>query len=46
MTEHMDEEVEQADMTPKGRLIRRMNLDIQKAKLLEYFTSKGVKMLF
>ena len=46
MTEHMDEEVEQTDMTLKGRLIRRMNLDMQKAKLSEYFTSKGVKMLF
>ena len=38
----MDEEVEAADMTPKGRLIRRVNLDVQKAKLSEYFTSKGI----
>ena len=38
----MEEEVEQVDMTPKGRLIRRVNLDIQKAKLSEYFTQKGI----
>ena len=38
----MEEEVEQVDMTPKGRLIRRVNLDVQKAKLSEYFTQKGV----
>ena len=38
----MEEEVEQVDMTPKGRLIRRVNLDLQKAKLSEYFTKKGI----
>ena len=38
----LEEEVETADMTPKGRLIRRVNLDVQKAKLSEYFTSKGI----
>ena len=38
----MEEEVEQVDMTPKGRLIRRVNLDVQKAKLSEYFTQKGI----
>ena len=43
MTEQIDEEVEQAEMTPKGRLIRRVNLDVQKAKLSEYFTSKGIQ---
>ena len=38
----MDEEVETVDHTPKGRLIRRVNLDVQKAKLSEYFTKKGI----
>ena len=38
----MEEEIEQLDMTPKGRLIRRVNLDVQKAKLSEYFTQKGI----
>ena len=37
-----EEEVEQVDHTPKGRLIRRVNLDVQKAKLTEYFTEKGI----
>ena len=38
----MEEEVEQVDNTPKGRLIRRVNLDVQKAKLSEYFTERGI----
>ena len=38
----MEEEVEEKDYTPKGRLIRRVNLDVQKAKLSEYFTQKGI----
>ena len=38
----MDEEVETVDHTPKGRLIRRVNIDVQKAKLSEYFTKKGI----
>ena len=39
----MEEEVDQIDNTPKGRLIRRVNLDLQKAKLFEYLTQKGIK---
>ena len=38
----MEEESEQRDYTPKGRLIRRVNLDVQKAKLSDYFTQKGI----
>ena len=38
----MEDETEQRDYTPKGRLIRRVNLDVQKAKLSEYFTQKGI----
>ena len=37
-----EEELEQVDHTPKGRLIRRVNLDVQKAKLTEYFIEKGI----
>ena len=38
----MEDEIENVDNTPKGRLIRRVNLDVQKAKLSEYFTKKGI----
>jgi len=38
----MEEEAESIDTTPKGRLKRRVNLDVQKAKLSEYFTEKGI----
>ena len=38
----MEEEIEEIDNTPKGRLIRRVNLDVQKAKLSDYFTQKGI----
>lgn len=38
----MEEEIEEIDTSPKGQLIRRVNLDVQKAKLYEYFTSKNI----
>lgn len=38
----MEEELEEIDNTPKGKLIRRVNLDVQKAKLYEYFTNQKI----
>ena len=38
-----DEEIEEVvDHTPKGRLKRRVNLDLQKSRLSQYFTKNGI----
>ena len=39
----MEEESEEIDRTPKGRLIHRVNLDYQKARLSEYLTENGIQ---
>ena len=38
-----DEKIEEVvDHTPKGRLKRRVNLDLQKSRLSQYFTKNGI----
>ena len=38
----MEEDTEEIENTPKAHLIHRVNLDLQKAKLTEYFINKGI----